>query len=68
MNVFHIQVPKLNDRSVAEALNQIKADFQHVPKVQVVEYEQLYIIDGIETNEVRTKMSEALNRLNIPHF
>ena len=68
MSVFHIQVPKSADQSVEQALERIRTDFGYMPQVRVVEYERLYIIDGLDNSEIKSKLSDTLRQLNIIHF
>jgi len=69
MNIHHIQIPKKAGISAIK-IALAEADFGALPapEIEIVEYTNLYILDGIFSAEHRIILSDTLQRLNIAHF
>lgn len=69
MNVHHIQIPKKVDIAhIKSALAEADFGILPAPEIEIVEYTNLYILDGIFSAEHRNVLSETFSRLNIAHF
>jgi len=69
MNVHHIQIPKKAGLpAIKTALAEANFGALPAPEIEIVEYTNLYILDGIFSAEHRVILSDALHRLDIAHF
>jgi len=69
MNVNHIQIPKkVGIATIKSALAATDFGELPAPEIEIVEYTNLYIIDGIFSAEHRNVLSAALDKSDIAHF
>jgi hypothetical protein len=69
MNVHHIQIPKkVGIAAIKTALAEADFGVLPAPEIEIVEYTNLFILDGIFSAEHRIVLTETLQKLNIAHF
>jgi hypothetical protein len=69
MNVHHIQIPKkVGIAAIKTALAEVDFGPLPAPELEIVEYTNLYILDGIFSAEHRNVLTDTFQKLNIAHF